>query len=80
MPAREKSKKLLKTSGADILSSRKKIEGSKEPQPPPSPPPPHLYVRGLKQNTFVSLRPNEEICFIDAQKDKTGNKHDGVLK
>ena len=39
---------------------------------------PHLYVRGLKENAFVSLRPNEEICFTDAQKDKTGNKHDGI--
>ena len=44
-----------------------------------TPPPPHLYVRKLKQNAFVSLRPDEEICFIYAHQDKTGNKYDGVL-
>ena len=31
-----------------------------------NPPTPHLYVRKLKQNAFVSLRPDEEICLIYA--------------
>ena len=27
---------------------------------------PHLYVQELKQNAFVSLRPDEEMCLIYA--------------
>ena len=29
-----------------------------------NPPTPHLYVRKLKQNAFVSFRPDEEMCLI----------------
>ena len=29
-------------------------------------PNPHLYVRKLKQNAFVSFRPDEEMCLIYA--------------
>ena len=60
---RGKKEKLLKTSGADVLSSRKKLKKN----------------RRLKQNAFVCLRPDEEICYIYAHWDKTGNKYDGDL-
>ena len=32
----------------------------------PHSPPPHKYVQGLKKKSFVSLRPDEEICLIYA--------------
>ena len=79
---REEIRAPLKTPAweANVLSSRKKLkkcsEGSEEATTPDS----YLYIRRLKQNAFVSLRPDEEICFIYAHKDKTGNKYDGVLK
>ena len=57
----------MKTSGADVLSSKKKLKIT-------------TCKWGLKQNAFVSLRPDEEICLIYAHLDKTGNKYDGVLK
>ena len=60
-----KNEKLLKTSGADVLSSRKKTKKNLR-EIGGGTPPPHLYVRRLKQNAFVSLRPDEEICFIYA--------------
>ena len=63
-----------------LLGKNRGIGGGTPPPPPSPSPSPHLYVRGLKQNAFVSLRQDEEICFNYAQKDKTGNKHDGVLK
>ena len=71
---------LLKTSGADVLSSRKKLKKCSEGSEEATPPHPYLYIRRLKQNAFVSLRPDEEICLIYAHQDKTGNKYDGVLK
>ena len=55
-------------------TNKKTSEGSEEATPPS-----HLYVRKLKQNAFVSLRPDEEICLIYAHQDKTENKYDGVL-
>ena len=33
-----------------------------------------LYVQVLKKKSFVSLRPDDEICLIYAHEDKTGNK------
>ena len=38
--------------------------GGNHPHSPP--PPPHLYVQGLKKKSFVSLRPDGEICLIYA--------------
>ena len=47
------TEELLKTSGADVLSSKKKLKIT-------------TCKWGLKQNAFVSLRPDEEICLIYA--------------
>ena len=73
------NEQLLKTSGAEVLSSKKKLKktsgggGGGATSPPPT------CKWRLKQNAFVFLWPDEEICLIYAHYDKTGNKYDGVL-
>ena len=66
------NEQLLKTSGAvqKFYRLRKNSKnlggggggGGGGAHTPPPPPPPHTGKWGLKQNAFVSLRPDEEIC------------------
>ena len=61
-----KKEKLLKTSGADVLSSRKKLKKNSEGSEEALPPPPPLVRPKVKTKCIFPLRPDEEICFIYA--------------
>ena len=54
------NEQLLKTSGAEVLSFKKKLKKDLTGGEQPAPPPPHTCKWRLKQNAFVSLWPDEK--------------------